>query len=51
MLKKRLLALALCCVLAAALCMPAAAEPLAAGRKQETHCRFCDYRNVCRRQE
>ena len=32
MLKKRLLALALCCVLAAALCMPAAAEPLAAGR-------------------
>ncbi|HIZ29928.1 MAG TPA: PD-(D/E)XK nuclease family protein [Candidatus Fournierella merdipullorum] len=28
-----------------------AAEPLAAGRKQETHCRFCDYRNVCRRQE
>ena len=32
MLKKRLLALALCCVLAAALCMPAFAEPLAAGR-------------------
>ena len=32
MLKKRLLALALCFVLAAALCMPAAAEPLAAGR-------------------
>ena len=32
MLKKRLLALALCCVLAAALCMTAAAEPLAAGR-------------------
>ena len=32
MLKKRLLALALCCVLAAVLCMPAAAEPLAAGR-------------------
>ncbi len=32
MLKKRLLALALCCVLAAALCMPADAEPLAAGR-------------------
>lgn len=28
-----------------------AAEPLAAGRKQETHCRFCDYRNVCRRRE
>ena len=32
MLKKRLLALALCCVLAAAVCMPAFAEPLAAGR-------------------
>ena len=32
MLKKRLLTLALCFVLAAALCMPAAAEPLAAGR-------------------
>ena len=32
MLKKRLLALALCFVLAAALCMPATAEPLAAGR-------------------
>lgn len=32
MLKKRLLALALCCVLAAALCMPASAAPLAAGR-------------------
>ena len=32
MLKKRLLALALCCVLAAALCLPAFAEPLAAGR-------------------
>ncbi|WP_417026276.1 D-alanyl-D-alanine carboxypeptidase family protein [Candidatus Allofournierella excrementavium] len=32
MLKKRLLALALCFVLAAALCLPAAAEPLAAGR-------------------
>ncbi len=32
MLKKRLLALALCCVLAVALCMPAFAEPLAAGR-------------------
>lgn len=32
MLKKRLLALALCFVLAAALCVPAAAEPLAAGR-------------------
>ena len=32
MLKKRLLALALCCVLAAVLCMPAFAEPLAAGR-------------------
>ena len=32
MLKKRLPALALCCVLAAALCMPASAEPLAAGR-------------------
>ena len=28
-----------------------AAEPLAAGRKKETHCRWCDYRNVCRRQE
>lgn len=28
-----------------------AAEPLAAGRKKETHCRYCDYRNVCRRQE
>ncbi|WP_394979103.1 D-alanyl-D-alanine carboxypeptidase family protein [Candidatus Allofournierella excrementavium] len=32
MLKKRLPALALCCVLAAALCLPAFAEPLAAGR-------------------
>ena len=32
MLKKRLLALALCFVLAGALCLPAAAEPLAAGR-------------------
>ena len=32
MLKKRLLALALCFALAAALCLPAAAEPLAAGR-------------------
>ena len=27
------------------------AAPLAEGRKKETHCRFCDYRNVCRRQE
>ena len=27
------------------------AEPLAYGRKGQTHCRFCDYRNVCRRQE
>ena len=27
------------------------AEPMAAGRRKETHCRWCDYRNVCRRQE
>ena len=43
MLKKRLLALALCCVLAAALCMPASAAPLAAGRFAlpdfDVHCR------------
>ena len=28
-----------------------AVEPLAQGKRGETHCEWCDYRSVCRRQD